>query len=162
MYYFLTLSTQELNNSLENILQKTLDNKALTKDEFLPFVFFVTQYLSTGPILPNEDSMKTISHLFQITNDYYSYNKSDAVKLATITSTTFYNYTRIFTKMYSLFLDTYIDTVPEGLILKEKYIKGEDTIVDIDQNFIDTFTRVMEEVEKDIDTKKTTLFLKDS
>ena len=113
VYYFLNLESQDFNNFFEKILQKILDNKVLTKNEFLPFSFFVTQYLSTGPVIPNEDTILTVFHLFQITNDYYSNNKSDETKLATITSTIYYNYTKIFAKMYTVFLTNFIDKTPE-------------------------------------------------
>jgi len=158
-YYFLSLKPQELNNSFEQILQKILDNKVLSRDEFLPFVFFVTQYLSTGPaIAPNEDTMLVISHLFQITDDYYANNKSDATKIATITSTTFYNYTKIFTKIYSTLLSTFIDTTPEGLLLKKQYTEGEGN--NLEPNFVDAFTKVIQTAKEDTKSKKDAFYSK--
>jgi len=112
VYYFLDFETENLNNYFEDILQKILDNKVLKENEFLPFVFFVTQYLSNGPVIPNEDTMNIVLHLFQITNDYYIYNKSNEAKITTITSTTFYNYTKIFAKLHNIFLSTFIDKTP--------------------------------------------------
>lgn len=124
VYYFSTLSQQELNNYLENILQNILVSKVLVQDEFLPFVFFTTQYLSGGPALPNEDTMHIIDHLFQITNEYYSKNTIDTTKLATVTSTIFYNYTKIFSKLYGIFTTTFIDKTPKGFLLKDDYAPG--------------------------------------
>lgn len=160
VYYFLALSQSELNNSFEKILQKILSNKVLTKDEFLPFAFFVTQYLSTGPVILNEDTMLTVSHLFQITNDYYTNHRSDEAKLATITSTTFYNYTRIFTKIYNVCLNTFIDKTPEGLLLKKSYLDGENT--NLEQNFVDAFVKVIDRAKKDVENKKAALYSKGS
>lgn len=160
VYYFLSLDTQELNDFYERILQKILDNKVLSKDEFLPFAFFVTQYLSTGPAIPNEDTMLIISHLFQITNDYYTNNKTNEAKLATITSTTFYNYTRIFSKIYSVFNDTFVEKTPNGMLLKKEYIEGDST--NINQNFIDAFIRVIGIAKKDAENKKDALYSKNS
>lgn len=160
VYYFLDISQSELNNSFEKILQKILSNKVLTKDEFLPFAFFVTQYLSTGPVILNEDTMLTVSHLFQITNDYYTNHRSDEAKLATITSTTFYNYTRIFTKIYNVCLNTFIDKTPEGLLLKKSYLDGENT--NLEQNFVDAFVKVIDRAKKDVEDKKTILYSKGS
>lgn len=160
-YYFLALKPQELNNSFEQTLQKILDSKVLTKDEFLPFAFFVTQYLSTGPaIIPNEDTMLVISHLFQITNDYYTNNKTDAAKLATITSTTFYNYTKIFTKIYSTLLSTFVDATPEGLLLKKQYIDGENN--NLEPNFVDAFAKVIKTAKDDTKAKKDAFYSKSS
>lgn len=160
VYYFLTLSQDTLNSSFEKILQKIIENKVLTKNEFLPFAFFVTQYLSTGPAIPNEATMLTISHLFQITNDYYASNKSEKVKLATIASTTFYNYTKIFTKMQSVFFSTFVDKTSAGLLLKKDYTDGENT--NLDQNFIDAFIKVINTAKKDAENKKNALYSKDS
>lgn len=160
-YYFLVLKPQELNNSFEQILQRILDNKVLSKDEFLPFVFFVTQYLSTGPtIVPNEDSMLIISHLFQITNDYYTNNKSDPTKLTTITSTIFYNYTQIFTKMYSMFVSTFIDTTPEGMLLKKVYTENGES--NLEPNFTDAFAKVIKTAKEDTKSKKAVFYFKNS
>ncbi|MDD5377168.1 MAG: hypothetical protein PHH16_03560 [Candidatus Gracilibacteria bacterium] len=156
VYYFLPLSQKDLNNSFEDILQKILDNKVLTKDEFLPFTFFVTQYLSTGPVIPNEDTMNIVSHLFQITDDYYMDKKSDGSKLTSIISTTFYNYTKIFTKLYNVFSTTFTDKTPEGLLLKKEYIEGENT--NLEQSFVDTFAKVTDAAKKDIENKKDMLY----
>lgn len=160
VYYFLTLSQDALNSSFEKILQKIIENKVLTKNEFLPFTFFITQYLSLGPVMPNEATMLTISHLFQITNDYYASNKSDGVKLATITSTTFYNYTKIFTKIHSVFLSTFVDKTSAGLLLKKDYTDGENT--NFDQNFIDAFIKMINTAKKDKKDKNNVLYSKDS
>lgn len=160
VYYFLTMNQEEFNDSFEKILQKIIDNKVLKENEFLPFTFFVTQYLSLGPVMPNEATMLIISHLFQITNDYSANNKSDELKLATITSTTFYNYTKIFTKIYSVFLSTFIDKTQEGFLLKEDYTEGENTR--FEQGFVDAFAKVMRTAKEDVEIKKNILYSKES
>lgn len=160
VYYFLSLESKEFNSAFEKILQKILDNKVLSKDEFLPFVFFVTQYLSTGPVTPDEDTMLIISHLFRITNDYYGNNAGDETKLATITSTIFYNYTRIFAKMYRVFSDVYVDVTPDGLLLKKDYLDGENA--NFGQSFIDVFTKVIYEAKKGMENRKSVLYSKNS
>ncbi|EKD29234.1 MAG: hypothetical protein ACD_78C00467G0001 [uncultured bacterium (gcode 4)] len=104
--------------------------------------------------------MLTISHLFQITNDYYVNNKSDEWKIATITSTIFYNYTKIFAKMQSIFLDTFVDKTPEGLLFKKDYTEGES--VNFEQGFIDAFTRVISMAKEDTEIKKNILYSKES
>lgn len=160
VYYFLSLEPKEFNSAFEKILQKILESKVLSKNEFLPFVFFVTQYLSTGPVTPDEDTMLIISHLFRITDDYYGNTTGDERKLATITSTVFYNYTRIFTKMYRVFSDTYIDVTPDGLLLKKDYLDGENA--NFEQSFIEVFTRVVQEAKEDMERKKNVLYAKSS
>ena len=156
VYYFLALGSQELNNSFEKILQRIIDNKVLAKEEFLPFAFFVTRYLSTGPVIPNESTLLIISHLFQITNDYYTNNKTDGVKLATVTSTTFYNYNKIFVKIYSIFLSTFIDKTPEGLLLKKEYIDGENN--NFEQSFINAFVQSVAGAKQDMEAKRDILY----
>lgn len=158
-YYFLTLDTQKLNNYFEKTLKKMLDNKFLTKDDFLPFSFFVTQYLSNGLIIPNEDTILIISHLFNITNNYYTNNQLDKVKLANITTTIFYNYTKIFTKLYSVFINTFIDKTNKGLLFKENYLNGDD--INFDQNFTHTLISNIDIITKDAENKKDALYKKD-
>ena len=160
VYYFSTLGQQELNSYLENILQKILDSKVLSQEEFLPFVFFTTQYLSGGPALPNEDTMRIIDHLFQITNEYYAKNTVDTTKLVTVTSTIFYNYTKIFSKLYGIFTSTFIDRTPKGFLLKDDYAPGGSK--ELKSDFIDTFTSVMQSAKKDIDLKKQNFYGTDS
>lgn len=154
-YYFLNLHTEELNKYFEKILQKMLDNKFLVKDDFLPFSFFVTQYLSTGPVIPNIDTVWIISHLSQITNDYYTSNQLDKAKLANITTTIFYNYTRIFTKIHSVFLTTFTDKTTNGLLMKEVYLNGE--TITLDPNFMTAFIDGIDMIRKDITKKENVL-----
>lgn len=158
VYYFLTLSQQHFNASFEKILQKTLESKVLTKSEFLPFVFFVTQYLSSGPVIPNESTMLIINHLFQITNEYYNNNKTNESKLITTTSTIFYNYTRIFSKIYRVFLDVFIDKTPAGLLLKPVYQPDGDD--EIKPSLVSAFTKVINNAKVDAEDKKTILYSK--
>ncbi|NDK19428.1 hypothetical protein GW819_01150 [Candidatus Gracilibacteria bacterium] len=155
VYYFLDFDTENLNKYFEDILQKILDNKVLKENEFLPFVFFVTQYLSNGPVIPNEDTMNIVLHLFQITNDYYTYNKSNGAKITTITSTTFYNYTKIFAKLHNIFLNTFVDKTPTGLLFKKEYIDGKSTV--FEQGFKDAFLQVINRINTDAEEKKNLL-----
>lgn len=156
VYSFLAMNQEECNNFFENILQKILDSKVLTKDEFFPFAFFVTQYLSTGPVISNEATMLIIAHLLQITNDYYANNSLEKTKLSTITSTIFYNYTKIFAKMHGTFINTFIDKTPEGFLLRKEYLEGEDTT--FKQSFIDAFVNVIDLAKKDIESKKDSFY----
>ncbi len=151
-YYFWTLNQESLNSYLEEILQSILVSKVLVQEEFLPFVFFTTQYLSGGPALPNEDTMRIIDHLFQITNEYYLKNTIDSTKLATVTSTIFYNYTKIFSKLYGVFTTAFIDKTPKGLLLKNDYAPGWSK--ELGSDFVETFTTVIGNAKKDIDMKK--------
>ena len=158
VYYFLALTQDELNRYFKENLKKIIENKVLPKTEFLSFTFFVTQYLSTGPVIPNEDAMNIISYLFQITNDYYLYNKSDEKKIAPVTSIIFYNYNKIFTKIHTLFLSTFFNQTIDGLLLKDEYVLwGE---VKLEQNFIDSFKSVILNAKADVESKKNTLSTK--
>ena len=79
-------------------------------------------------------------------------NKDDDKKLDAILSTAFYNYHRIFTKIYTVFLSTYVDKTQKGLLLKEEYIEGGDAL--LEQSFIDIFSRVISMAGANIDNKK--------
>lgn len=156
-YYFLDLDIIDLNKYFKKILQKMLDSKFLVKDDFLPFSFFVTQYLSTGPLIPNTDTIWIVSYLFQITNNYYNSNQSNKEKLASITTTIFYNYTRILTKLQSVFLTTFTDKTKNGLLIKEIYLDG-DTLT-LDPNLITAFIESLTMIRNDIEVKKNVLYL---
>ncbi len=160
VYYFFGLSQQDLNAYFEKNLQKILYNKALTKNEFLPFVFFVTQYLSTGPGIPNENTLRIINHLFQITNEYYIYNQTQASKLTTTISTIYYNYTKIFSKIYNVFLNTFIDKTDKGLLLKENYRPWE--LNALEDTFKTAFSQVVNEAKNDTERKKDILYANNS
>jgi hypothetical protein len=155
-YYFLSLKTEDLNHAFENSLRKILESKTLSKDEFLPFTFFVTQYLSNGSIVPDEYTLYIISHLIEITNQYYADNQTDDSKIGSITSTIFYNYNKIFTKLRSVFIITFTNNETSGsLTFKNEYIKGGELV--ISQSLKDAFIKLISLVKTDMLNKQKVL-----
>ncbi len=158
-HYFFSLKSEDLNHAFENSLQKILVSKTLSKEEFLPFAFFVTRYLADGSILPDENTLQIISHLIEITNQYYDDNKTDDSKIESITSTIFDNYTKIFGKLRKVFVVTFTNNnTSSGLLMKDEYVKGG--VVIIDQGLKNSLAKIIDLAKADKKDKINVLSLK--
>lgn len=137
---------------MEKILARVLETKVLPKNEFLPFAFFLAEYLSHGNTLPNVDTIKIILHLIQVSDDYYVNNQKEKEKIASTTSTLFYNYNRIYAKLYQVMIDTYTSPTPSGILLKQSFLSGNTP--NIAPDFTNSFLASLGRTRADVLQKK--------
>lgn len=151
-YYFTDLAFTEFNATLQEYLWSLLNEKNIKKHDFLSFSFFLTQYLSTGPVVPDENTLKILSYLFSVTDEYYR-TIPEADKRSVALSTIFYSYNKSFTKLLQVFAETFFDIVlNKTLILKSQYV--QDTLPLFSDGFLDTYKDLVNRLGADLTEKK--------
>ncbi len=151
-YYFSHYNSEHLNTLVNNFLANLIENKILQKEEFLPFTFFVTEYLAWWPFISDKDTIQIISHLLSLTNDYFSTRPEDDKRLPLL-STIFYNYNRIFTKFNTVFEKNFCIVTQRGLIFQPKYL-NENKNVTFPKEFTIAFEKLITFIKSDISNKK--------
>lgn len=90
-YYFRALGAEQFNAYLREYLAELVRGKTIEKSDFLYFSFFITQYLASGPFIPDENTLQIMFSLFAVTDEYYGMAVNDR-NAVTVLSTIFYSY----------------------------------------------------------------------
>lgn len=151
LHYFSSLTLDNLNMFVNELLANIIDNKVLSGEEFLSFTFFVTEYLSGGPFPPSKETLQIISLLSSLTDDYYNTLTNDS-RRSVLLSTIFYNYNKIFSKLNRVFTEKFFNETPKGIIFKEEYLSGN--IPTFGQDFRDSFKTLTETLANNIERKR--------
>ncbi|MDD2487556.1 MAG: hypothetical protein PHS92_04250 [Candidatus Gracilibacteria bacterium] len=150
-YIFSDLKRTNLDTYVDIYLGNLIGNKTLGKDDFLPFSFFLTQYLSAN-INTSKYSLNILFYLFDITNYYYDSLGNDNFKKFGLVSTEFFNYSRILSRLNDTILETYFSETSKGLILKPKY--GGENYANIPKEELDRLSDIYSAGSKELLEKK--------
>lgn len=154
-YYFSNFPIIRLNASYSDLLGTILSKHGIKKEEYLSFSFFVTEYLSSSNFILSTDTFNIISNLFALTEQYYRSLDNDDARSSAL-STLFYNYNKIFVRLYHAMVAAYFDDDGRGLYLKPQYVSNG--VPAIPSDVLDSFLFVTKTLENDLAAKKQSFY----
>lgn len=144
-HYYGDRDSDKLDDALNSYVRSLLSGKAIRKTEFLPFSFFLKEYLSREGFVVNRMSLDIAFSLVAVSNEYYETLSSDDQKFSTLT-VLYYTYAKIFDRIRKANAAEFLEQREEGVYLKDSYV-DQGGNPDLPTGFADSFEALVEAFE---------------
>ncbi len=142
-YYFGNWDASRLENSLDSYMSAMVRSKSIRTSEFLPFSFFLKEYLRREGSEMTVPGIRIAANLTNVSNDYYALLKDDAARQSILSFLYSDVYAKIFGQIGSGISKTFFEKTEIGTVLRPEYLVGETT-----PNLPDGFEKSLETLVK--------------
>lgn len=120
-YYYGEKTPADVDKYLNSYVQSLLTGKVIRKTEFLPFSFFLKEYLSREGFVVSGTALDIARSLVSVSNEYYETLTSDEQRFSTLTIL-YYTYSKIGDRIRNSTLSEFFEKREDGLHLKAEYL----------------------------------------
>lgn len=135
--YYGDKDSANLDEYLNSYVRSLLSGKVIRKAEFLPFSFFLKEYLSREGFAISRTTLDIAYSLVSVSNDYYETLATDDQRFSTLT-VLYYTYSKICDRIRKATALAFFEQREDGAYLKEEYV-DEGGNPDLPAGFVDSF-----------------------
>lgn len=154
--YYGDKNSAHLDEYLNSYVRSLLSGKAIRKAEFLPFSFFLKEYLSREGFAVSRTTLEIAYSLVSVSNDYYETLASDDQRFSTLT-VLYYTYSKICDRIRKATALAFFEQREEGAYLKEEYV-DEGGNPDLPAGFVESFDTLVKAFDSTYSQKQQELY----
>lgn len=136
-HYYGDKDSAKLDEYLNSYVRSLLNGKAIRKTEFLPFSFFLKEYLSREGFVISKTSLDLALSLVSVSNEYYETLATDQQRFSTLT-VLYYTYSKIVDRITKATAAEFLEQKDGGAYVKASYL-DEAGNPDLPAGFTDSF-----------------------
>ncbi len=154
--YYGEKTSEQLGRYLNAYVHSLITGKAIRKSEFLPFSFFLKEYLSQEGFSINKTSLDLTLSLVNVSGEYYDTLASDDQRFSTLT-VLYYTYSKIFDRIRKATASEFLEQREGAAYVKPEYLDDAGH-PDLPLGFVDSFESLVKSFETSYAKKQRQLY----
>lgn len=140
-YYYGNKTPADVDRYLNSYVQSLLTGKVIRKSEFLPFSFFLKEYLSRNGFVVSTTALDIAHSLVSVSNEYYETLSTDEQRFSTLT-VLYYTYSKIADRIRNSTVSEFFEKKEDGLHLKPEYL-DEASQPKLPEGFVESYDQFL-------------------